>query len=319
MDGAGLLQRFWFVHPAATQACHRGGFPLRHDLDGQRLRPDLHHNRRRDRLGAPRSCRSRSIGSLSKNLLLGPGCGRRSSLLLCVSAGYECPLHSHHLQGGRGMKLKNQRRTQGLDGPTAWGGWVRFFLVAPLIWVVTTSVRPSGGGGKQSAVDLSPGRSLSKLMSSCGMQRPFSSTSSTVRSISLMTALVALIFSTFAAYAFARFRFRGNTVLLMLVVMSPDASRQFDSDSAFPGDPQPGGCWIPTRAWCWSYAGFAIPFLHLAAERIFSLHSRRTWSRPPLIDGCKPSCRSLSTALYCRWPPPAVIAVGIFAFSAGVE
>ena len=92
-------------------------------------------------------------------------------------------------------------------------------LVMPLIWVVTTSVRPLSEMTQTPPLVFPRSVTFSAYVEMWDTG-PFVKYFANSMAISLSTALIALAFSICSAYAFARFRFRGNTLLLMVVVMS---------------------------------------------------------------------------------------------------
>ena len=92
-------------------------------------------------------------------------------------------------------------------------------LVMPLIWVVTTSVRPLSEMTQTPPLVFPRSITFSAYVDLWDTG-PFVKYFINSVVISVSTALIALVFSICAAYAFARFRFRGATFLLMVVVMS---------------------------------------------------------------------------------------------------
>ncbi len=206
------------------------------------------------------------------------------------------------------MKLKTR------DALRAWmayslGGLGTFFLVAPLIWVVTTSVRPLAEVASSPPL-IFPRSITFKAYVEFWDAAPFLKYLFNSTVISLMTALVALIFSICAAYAFARFRFRGNTVLLMLVVMSqmlPGSSILIPLFQVIRNlgllDTHAGMVLV--------YTGFAIPFCTWLLNGYFR-SIPADLEQAALIDGC--NRLQLLYRIVLPLAAPAVIAVGIFAF-----
>ena len=206
------------------------------------------------------------------------------------------------------MKLKTR------DALRSWmayglGGLGTFFLVAPLIWVVTTSVRPLAEVASSPPL-IFPRSITFKAYVELWDAAPFLKYLFNSTVISLMTALVALIFSICAAYAFARFRFRGNTVLLMLVVMSqmlPGSSILIPLFQVIRNlgllDTHAGMVLV--------YSGFAIPFCIWLLNGYFR-SIPADLEQAALIDGC--NRLQVLYRIVLPLAAPAVIAVGIFAF-----
>ena len=128
--------------------------------------------------------------------------------------------------------------------------------------------------------------------------------------ISLSTALISLAFSVCAAYAFARFRFRGATVILMLVVMSqmlPGSSILIPLFQVIRSlgllDTHAGMVLI--------YTGFAIPFCTWLLHGYFRAIPTEL-EQAAMIDGC--SRLQLLVRIVLPLAAPAVVAVGTFAF-----
>ncbi|MEW6755589.1 MAG: carbohydrate ABC transporter permease [Candidatus Latescibacterota bacterium] len=182
-------------------------------------------------------------------------------------------------------------------------------LVLPLIWVVTTSVRPLSEVIKSPPIVFPRALTFSayvELWDAAPFDRYFLNSFT----ISLATALIALAFSIGAAYAFARFTFRGSSLLLMLVVMSqmlPGSSLLIPLFQVIRGlgllDTHVGMVLI--------YTGFAIPFCTWLLNGYFRAIPAEL-EQAALIDGC--SRLQLLYRIVLPLAAPAVIAVGTFAF-----
>lgn len=189
------------------------------------------------------------------------------------------------------------------------GGLCTFFLVAPLIWVLTTSVRPLVEVASSPPL-IFPRSITFKAYVDLWEAAPFLDYLFNSVFISLMTALVALSFSICAAYAFARFRFRGSTVMLMLVVMSqmlPGSSILIPLFQVIRNlgllDTHAGMVLV--------YTGFSIPFCTWLLNGYFR-SIPEDLEQAALIDGC--NRLQLLYRIVLPLAAPAVIAVGIFAF-----
>ena len=206
------------------------------------------------------------------------------------------------------MKLKTQERVRagvayGLGGLCVLG------LVLPLIWVITTSVRPISE--MTSTPPIVFPRSLTfQAYVEMWEAGPFVKYFMNSFIISLSTAAIALGFSICAAYAFARFRFKGSTFLLMLVVMSqmlPGSSILIPLFQVIRTlkllDTHPGMILI--------YTGFAIPFCTWLLNGYFRAIPEEL-EQAALIDGC--SRLAVLYRIILPLAAPAVIAVGTFAF-----
>ena len=189
------------------------------------------------------------------------------------------------------------------------GGLCTFFLVAPLIWVLTTSVRPLVEVASSPPL-IFPRSITFKAYVDLWEAAPFLDYLFNSVFISLMTALVALSFSICAAYAFSRFRFRGSTVMLMLVVMSqmlPGSSILIPLFQVIRNlgllDTHAGMVLV--------YTGFSIPFCTWLLNGYFR-SIPEDLEQAALIDGC--NRLQLLYRIVLPLAAPAVIAVGIFAF-----
>ena len=168
----------------------------------------------------------------------------------------------------------------------------------PLIWVVTTSVRPLSEM-TQTPPLVFPRSLTFHAYVDMWDTGPFVKYFANSMVISLSTALIALAFSVCAAYSFARFRFRGNTLLLMVVVMSQMLPRLFDPHPALSGD---------SLARLARYARghgadlhrLCHPVLHLAAQRLFPRHPHR--SRASRAHRRLQPPPATLPELSCRWP-----------------
>ena len=189
------------------------------------------------------------------------------------------------------------------------GGLCTFFLVAPLIWVLTTSVRPLVEVASSPPL-IFPRSITFKAYVDLWEAAPFLDYLFNSVFISLMTALVALSFSICAAYAFSRFRFRGSTVMLILVVMSqmlPGSSILIPLFQVIRNlgllDTHAGMVLV--------YTGFSIPFCTWLLNGYFR-SIPEDLEQAALIDGC--NRLQLLYRIVLPLAAPAVIAVGIFAF-----
>ena len=206
------------------------------------------------------------------------------------------------------MKTKTQARLRAWLG-YGLGGLSSFLLVLPLIWVVSTSLRPL------SEVTSTPPmvfpRSITfKAYVELWDAAPFGAYILNSVVISVATALIALAFSICAAYAFARFRFPGSTLLLMLVVMSqmlPGSSILIPLFQVIRNlgllDTRTGMVLI--------YTGFAIPFCTWLLNGYFRAIPEEL-EQAALIDGC--SRLQFLYRILLPLAAPAVVAVGTFAF-----
>jgi len=182
-------------------------------------------------------------------------------------------------------------------------------LVMPLIWVVTTSVRPLSEM-TQTPPLVFPREITFKAYVEMWDTGPFLRYLINSVAISISTALIALGFSISAAYAFARFRFKGATLLLMLVVMSqmlPGSSILIPLFQVIRAmgllDTHVGMVLI--------YIGFAIPFCTWLLNGYFRAIPADL-EQAALIDGC--NRLELLWRIILPLPAPAIVAVGIFAF-----
>jgi ABC-type glycerol-3-phosphate transport system permease component len=198
------------------------------------------------------------------------------------------------------MRIKTQQRIR------SWlayglGSIFVLALVMPLIWVVTTSVRPLAE--MMHTPPLIFPRSITfdayvELWDTAPFVKYF--INSVV--ISLSTALIALVFSICAAYAFARFRFKGSTFLLMVVVMS----------QMLPGSSIRAMGLLDTHAgMVLIYTGFAIPFCTWLLNGYFRAIPVDL-EQAALIDGC--NRLELLYRIILPLAAPAIVAVGTFAF-----
>ena len=189
------------------------------------------------------------------------------------------------------------------------GGLFIFSLLLPLIWVLTTSVRPL------SEVLSTPPKIIPEVLTFQAYVElwdagPFAKYFLNSIFISLATALVALCFSVSAAYAFARFKFPGATLLLMIVVMSqmlPGSSILIPIFQVIRSlgllDSHVGMVLV--------YTGFAIPFCTWLLNGYFGAIPSDL-EQAALIDGCNRF--QLLYRIILPLAAPAIIAVGTFAF-----
>jgi ABC-type glycerol-3-phosphate transport system permease component len=221
------------------------------------------------------------------------------------------------------MKTRTQAQVRAWLG-YGLGGLSAFLLVLPLIWVISTSLRPIAEVTSTPPVVLP--RSLtfsayadfwnaagSSTVSVLGVSRKvpiFAVYFFNSIFISLCTALIALAFSIGAAYAFARFRFRGATLLLMLVVMSqmlPGSSILIPLFQVI----RNLGLLDSLAGMVLIYTGFAIPFCTWLLNGYFRAIPEEL-EQAALIDGC--SRLQFLWRILLPLAAPAVVAVGTFAF-----
>tara|TARA_B100000686_G_scaffold319750_1_gene370757 strand:+ start:210 stop:1049 length:840 start_codon:yes stop_codon:yes gene_type:complete len=205
----------------------------------------------------------------------------------------------------------NQRSQQKLRISLGYGlgGLFCFALILPLIWVVSTSVRPISEM-TQIPPMVWPQSITFDAYVEIWDEAPFVRYFLNSAGISLATAVISLVFSICAAYAFARFRFRGSTLLLMLVVMSqmlPGSSILIPLFQVIRNlgllDTHVGMVLI--------YTGFAIPFCTWLLNGYFKAIPEDL-EQAALIDGC--SRIELLWRIVLPLAAPAVVAVGTFAF-----
>ena len=206
------------------------------------------------------------------------------------------------------MKTRTQAQLRAWLG-YGLGGLSAFLLVLPLIWVISTSLRPL------SEVTSTPPMVFPRSITFNAYvdlwdAAPFGAYIFNSVVISLCTALIALAFSISAAYAFARFQFKGSTLLLMLVVMSqmlPGSSILIPLFQVIRNlgllDTRTGMVLI--------YTGFAIPFCTWLLNGYFRAIPEEL-EQAALIDGC--SRLQFLWRILLPLAAPAVVAVGTFAF-----
>ncbi len=182
-------------------------------------------------------------------------------------------------------------------------------LIMPLIWVVTTSVRPLAEMTRTPPL-IFPRSITFKAYINMWDTGPFVKYFMNSVVISFSTALIALAFSICAAYAFARFRFKGSTLLLMVVVMSqmlPGSSILIPLFQVIRAlgllDTHVGMVLI--------YTGFAIPFCTWLLNGYFRAIPVDL-EHAALIDGCNRF--ELLYMIILPLAAPAIVAVGTFAF-----
>ena len=206
------------------------------------------------------------------------------------------------------MKTRTQAQIRAWLG-YGLGGLSAFLLVLPLIWVVSTSLRPIAEVTSTPPI-VFPRSITFNAYVDLWDAAPFGSYILNSIVISLSTALIALAFSISAAYAFARFQFKGSTLLLMLVVMSqmlPGSSILIPLFQVIRNlgllDTRTGMVLI--------YTGFAIPFCTWLLNGYFRAIPEEL-EQAALIDGC--SRVQFLWRILLPLAAPAVVAVGTFAF-----
>ena len=182
-------------------------------------------------------------------------------------------------------------------------------LILPLLWVVTTSIRPLAEVTGTSPV-LRPQTITFNAYFELWDAGPFLKYFFNSVLISLSTALIALAFSISAAYAFARFQFKGSTVLLMVVVMSqmmPGSSILIPLFQVI----RVLGLLDTHTGMILVYTGFAIPFCTWLLNGYFRAIPADL-EQAAMIDGCNRF--ELLYRIILPLAAPAIIAVGTFAF-----
>lgn len=206
------------------------------------------------------------------------------------------------------MRLRTQQRIRASIGYGV-GGTFCFLLVLPLIWVLSTSVRPISEMTQVPPVVLPQSITLEAYVL-IWQAAPFVKYFFNSVFISLATAVIALSFAVGAAYAFSRFQFKGATALLMLVVMSqmlPGSSILIPLFQVIRNlgllDTHAGMILI--------YTGFAIPFCTWLLNGYFRAIPEDL-EQAAMIDGCNRF--DLLWRIVLPLAAPAIVAVGTFAF-----
>jgi multiple sugar transport system permease protein len=206
------------------------------------------------------------------------------------------------------VRLSTQKRLRSVLGYGLGGVFVAA-LVLPLLWVMSTSVRPLSEVTTVPPV-VFPSEIRFDAYIDLWDEAPFLDYVLNSVVISTLTAIVALAFSITTAYAFARFRFRGSAALLMLVVMSqmlPGSSiliPLFQVIRSF-------GLLDTHAGMVLIYTGFAIPFCTWLLNGYFRAIPEEL-EQAALIDGC--SRLAVLYRIVLPLAAPAIIAVGTFAF-----
>ena len=206
------------------------------------------------------------------------------------------------------MRLSTQKRLRSVLGYGLGGVFVAA-LVLPLLWVMSTSVRPLSEVTTVPPV-VFPSEIRFDAYIDLWDEAPFLDYVLNSVVISTLTAIVALAFSITTAYAFARFRFRGSAALLMLVVMSqmlPGSSiliPLFQVIRSF-------GLLDTHAGMVLIYTGFAIPFCTWLLNGYFRAIPEEL-EQAALIDGC--SRLAVLYRIVLPLAAPAITAVGTFAF-----
>jgi ABC-type glycerol-3-phosphate transport system permease component len=206
------------------------------------------------------------------------------------------------------MRVKTQAKIRAW---LAYGLGTSFVLVLvmPLIWVVTTSVRPLSEM-TQTPPLIFPRSITFDAYIDMWETGPFLKYFMNSVVISLSTAFIALAFSICAAYAFARFRFKGGTLLLMVVVMSqmlPGSSILIPLFQVI----RTIGLLDTHVGMVLIYTGFAIPFCTWLLNGYFRAIPVDL-EQAALIDGC--NRLELLYMIILPLAAPAIVAVGTFAF-----
>ena len=206
------------------------------------------------------------------------------------------------------MRLHTQKQIRAAIGYGV-GGTFCFLLVLPLIWVASTSVRPISEMTQVPPMVLPQSFTFAAYVQ-IWEAAPFVKYFFNSLFISASTAIIALSFAVCAAYAFARFRFKGSTALLMLVVMSqmlPGSSILIPLFQVIRNigllDTHAGMILI--------YTGFAIPFCTWLLNGYFRAIPEDL-ENAAMIDGCNRF--DLLWRIILPLAAPAIVAVGTFAF-----
>lgn len=114
--------------------------------------------------------------------------------------------------------FRSRRRIQALFGYSITV-IATIIVVAPLVWIVTTSIRPL------SEVISFPPRVIPETItfqaySEIWDAAPFLGYLANSLLVSVVAATVALVVASLAAYGFVRFRFRGAKILMVLILLS---------------------------------------------------------------------------------------------------
>ena len=206
------------------------------------------------------------------------------------------------------MQIRTQARIRASIG-YGLGTVCVLALILPLIWVVTTSIRPLAEVTGSPPV-LWPKTITFNAYVDLWDAGPFLKYFFNSVLISLSTALIALAFSISAAYAFARFQFKGATVLLMVVVMSqmmPGSSILIPLFQVI----RVLGLLDTHTGMILVYTGFAIPFCTWLLNGYFRAIPADL-EQAAMIDGCNRF--ELLYRIILPLAAPAIIAVGTFAF-----
>jgi multiple sugar transport system permease protein len=206
------------------------------------------------------------------------------------------------------MKQHTQKQIRAAIGYGV-GGTFCFLLLLPLIWVASTSLRPISEMTQVPPVVLPQSITFNAYLQ-LWEAAPFVKYFFNSLIISASTAVLALGFAICAAYAFARFRFKGATALLMVVVMSqmlPGSSILIPLFQVIRNigllDTHVGMVLI--------YTGFAIPFCTWLLNGYFRAIPEEL-EHAAMIDGCNRF--DLLWRIILPLAAPAIVAVGTFAF-----
>ena len=206
------------------------------------------------------------------------------------------------------MRIRTQARIRASLG-YGLGTVCVLALILPLVWVVTTSIRPLAEVTGSPPV-LWPQTITFNAYVDLWDAGPFLKYFFNSVLISLSTALIALAFSISAAYAIARFQFKGATVLLMVVVMSqmmPGSSILIPLFQVI----RVLGLLDTHTGMILVYTGFAIPFCTWLLNGYFRAIPADL-EQAAMIDGCNRF--ELLYRIILPLAAPAIIAVGTFAF-----
>ncbi|MFH1742073.1 MAG: carbohydrate ABC transporter permease [bacterium] len=182
-------------------------------------------------------------------------------------------------------------------------------VLSPLVWAAMTSLRPLTEITTASPT-LLPQNITFDAYRDLWQEAPFAHYCANSVIVAASTTLLALGFSLTAAYAFARFNFKGGRILIVLVVMSQMLPGSSILIPIFRLVRTLG--LIDTRTGLiLIHTGFAIPFcVWLLVGYLRSIP--RELDEAALIDGC--SHLQLMYRILLPVIAPAVIAVGTFGF-----
>jgi multiple sugar transport system permease protein len=116
-----------------------------------------------------------------------------------------------------GTPRRRRSRRQSIVLAIAVAGML-WFVLFPVYWIVVNSLKPQAEILRTGVTWLPSSLSLENYVS-INQFMPFAQDTRNSLGIALGTALVSLVVSTSAAYAFSRFRFPGRDALLLVILM----------------------------------------------------------------------------------------------------